>query len=555
MASLLPKTGPLGRRLAAHLLRRASFGPTPEEINDFATKTAQQAVQDLLTFPATPPDPPIDPQTGATWVVTGRTQANSPQSDLQFILISWWLHQIMDPAKPVSAFQKMVFFLHTCINTSRKKVSFSEDMYYTLRLFMHYAPLSYRDLCYKMCMDNGMNEFLDISDSFAGNPNENYAREFIELHTIGRGPLAGPDDYTTYTEQDIREAARLITGFRKNNSWSDPLYIDPETGFPQCRLDVSRHDITDKIFSPAFQDTIITGRNTVQGMRDELTEFVDMIFAQDATARNIVRKMYRFYVKYNISAEAEQDIIVPLATTLKNNGYQLVPVLSTLLASQHFYDEDDADATDETVGSLIKSPLDLAINIARFLKVPVPDPAVDPFMTYVTFYRWGIQRNIENAFMEVFAAPETAGYPPVFQAPVYNRLWFHQMAVPPRYQMVDTHLSGAAHLLADVMAFVNNPAIIPPFNGPDAMGNAGPHAGGRVPEHLVQTLIDYLFPEPIPQARFDYFLNDVLLDNLTTVNWAMEWIQYQSSGSDAAVKPQITKLIRALLQSPEFQLA
>ncbi len=555
MASLLPYNGTLGKRLAAHLLRRATYGATPEEINAFAAKTAAQAVQDLMVFPTAPPPLPIDPQTGATWVINGRTAANSPSNDLKNVVISWWLHQFMDPGAPLSVYHRIVFFLHTCFNTRHNIVTFSEDLYYTLRLFIYYANGSYRDLAYKMCLDNGMNNFLDIGDSLAGNPNENYSREFMELFTIGKGPQIGPGDYTNYTEDDVRAAARLITGFRQNSDWGNTNYHDPETGFPQARLDISRHDQTNKTFSSAFQNQVINGQGTTAGMLTELSDFVDMIFVQDATAKNIVKRLYRHFVKYHITPEADQDIITPLANTLKNNGYNIVPILTTLLASEHFYDADDTDATDETIGSLIKSPLELKTQLCKFFKLPVPDPAIDPFMTYVTFYKWGIQDPIREAFMDLFKSDETAGYPPIYQAPQYNRLWFHQTSVAPRYSMIDDHLSGPAHLQFDLLTWVSDPNIIPDYLGVDPQGMPGPHAGPRIAVHLLQNLLDYLLPEALPQTRFDYFLNDILLDNLSPTNWMLEWDYYLTSGDESSVKPQIQKIIRALVQSPEFQLA
>lgn len=553
MASLAPRSGPLGKRLAAHLLRRTTFGPTRAEIDNFASLTASDAVESLMTFPPLP-DHPKDPQTGLTWVVSGRTAANTPNDELEYIVGSWWLHQIFDPNLPLSAFQRVVFFLHTSFVTGYNDIEWSENHYYSLRLLMHYAQGSYQELAVKICLDNGMNDYLDIGDSLKANPNENFVREFLELYTIGKGPTAGPDDYTTFTEQDVYEASRLMTGFRLNNSWDDPAHIDAETGLPRARLDVGNHDETDKIFSPRFQDTIIAGQNTEAGMIQEVQDFVAMIFAQDATAENICRRMYRFFVKYNITPEVETDIIIPLANTLRNNNYEIVTTLKELLKSEHFYDEDDADSSDNIIGSLIKSPLELQSGMIRFFQVPIPDPEVDLFEAYVTFYRWGIQQALSKACFDLFAPPEVAGYQPVYQAPEYNRLWVSAKSLPARYAIADEHLDGPDHLKIDVMAFVEDAANVTDFGGNDPLGNPGPHQGARIASHLVQELIDYLLPEALDTDRFDYFLKEVLLDNLTDINWMNEWDAYVATGDDTNVEPQIKRLIKGILQSPEYQL-
>jgi uncharacterized protein (DUF1800 family) len=404
----------------------------------------------------------------------------------------------------------------------------------------------------KICLDNGMNDFLDIGDSEAGNPNENFARELFELFTIGKGPTIGPGDYTTFTESDVYETARLLTGYRRNDDWDNALYHDPDTGLPRCRFDPSKHDATDKLFSSAFQDTIIVGQTTEAGMIQEVEQLIDMILAQDETARYIARRMYRFFGRRSIDQEVEDDVIEPMGQTLRQNNYALRPALRLLLASEHFYDADDSDSSDEVVGSLVKSPLELQVGIWRFFEVPPPDPAVDPFQAYVTVYG-DLQGGLRQACLDLFEPPEVAGYQPVYQPPEFNRLWFSPKSIPGRYQMADMLLFGAPHLQVDLMTWISDPTHLPEFAGPDPMGNPGPHPGPRIANHLVQTLVDYLLPEPLDLDRFAHF-EDLLLGGLSPINWMFEWDNYLNTGDPINVKPQIEKLVRGLLQSPEYQL-
>ncbi|TAE54185.1 MAG: DUF1800 family protein, partial [Bacteroidetes bacterium] len=378
--------------------------------------------------------------------------------------------------------------------------------------------------------------------------------EFLELFTIGKGPGAGPGDYTTFTEQDVTEGARLMTGFVRNDDWADPLGWDPDTGLPRATPNISRHDTTSKQFSARFNNQIINGSITAPGMIQEVSNFVEMIFAQDATAEYIIRRLYRFFVSYHVTAEVETDIIQPLAQSFKNNNFVLADALKTLLKSQHFYDEDDSDSSNEIIGALFKSPLELQSQMIRYFKLVPPDPAVSVFDSYVTFYRWGMQSLLEEACFDLFAPPEVAGYQPVFQAPDFNRLWISSKALPARYAIADEHIDGPPELMFDLMAFVNDPTNITPYNGQDAIGNPGPHPGARIAKHLVSELVNYLLPETLDTPRLDYLTNEALLDSLTPLNWQMEWDNYVSTGSDLNVRPQIAKLVRAILQSPEFQL-
>lgn len=553
MASLSPRNGPLGRRLAAHLLRRSTFGFSRPEVDSLAQLTADQAVEQLAILPMLPPDP-ADPQTGLPWLPAGHTPANSSNEELMRVIVSWWLYHVLDPDGPLTLSHKLFFFLHTSFVTGFNDIEWNENFYYTLRLFLQYLDGSYKELARKICLDNGMNEFLDIGDSVAGNPNENFVREFFELFTIGKGPGAGPDDYTTFTELDVIEAARLMTGFRLNNDWDDPLLLDPDTQLPRANPDVNKHDTTDKQFSPRFQDQVIAGRSTAVGMLQEVDEFVEMIFAQPATAEQIVRRMYRFFVRYDVSPEVETDIIQPLATSLMADNYTFLPVLKTLLKSEHFYDADDADATDNVVGALIKSPLELQLQVIKYFQIPLPDPADDLFEAYISFGYWGIQKVQSAACFDLFEPPEVAGYQPIYQAPEYNRLWISAKSIPARYAIADEHLDGPMILQMDVMAWIQDVLNITEFSGNDFLGNPGPHPGARIAPHLVQEMVDYLLPEALPQVRFDYFLEEVLLDGLTALNWQTEWDAFLSSGDDANIKPQIKRLLKALLQSPEFQL-
>jgi len=228
--------------------------------------------------------------------------------------------------------------------------------------------------------------------------------------------------------------------------------------------------------------------------------------------------------------------------------------LRVLLTSKHFYDEDNDDPQDEVIGAVIKSPLELQAGMIRYLGVKIPDPVADPFEAYVTFYRFGLQDWLTKACFDLFAPPDVAGYEPVFQAPEFHRLWISPKSLPSRYAMVDAILDENSDIGMDVMAFITDPEVITPYEGQDPEGKAGPHTGAKIAPHLVTELVSYLLPEMPLEHRYSYFLNEILLDTLSELNWSFEWERYEATGDDGAVKPQIVKLLRSILQSPEYQL-
>ncbi|MEM6264080.1 MAG: DUF1800 family protein [Bacteroidota bacterium] len=553
MASLTPLTGTLGQQRAAHLLRRAGFGGTFAEINSFASKTIAQAVTDLLTFPSQP-SPPTDSNSGQTFHGDGRVDPGMNE------VISWFMYHAMDPTKPPTAYYKLVFFLHTCLTVNYNNISDNTMWYYHLQLLMQYADKSYKTLTRKMSVDNAMGRYLDIRNNTKTHPNENYARELLELFTVGKGPQIGPGNYTNYTEDDIRAAARVLTGWRQNHDYLNTSRQDPDTGFPIMYPDQNRHETSDKQFSSAFQNTIITGQNTNAGMATELDDLIDMIFNQDAVSEFICRKLYRYFVHYNITAEVENDIIQGLALTFRTNNFEFEPVLTQLFNSEHFYDEDDTSVGDETIGALIKNPIELWFGAQRFFKSYVPPLSSDLHGVQNSWLNWNMQRKLEDLGMEVFAPPTVAGYDPMYQGPDFNRNWASTNTLPFRYDYISENVLNRRNRTPlpygtfNIVDYVEDPTNVPDFPGNDPIGNPGPHQGARIASHLVQCLTDYILPVQLAQDRFDFFLNDLLLDNLSPINWMFEWDNYINTGNDGNIKPQLLKLYRGLIQSPEFQL-
>ena len=421
MSSLNPLSGNLGVPFATHLLRRTTYNFNRSRINAFATMTADAAVDALFAAPAFILPEPIDPKTNQAWINSGsyNSTTNTSDTDLKYFVISWWLHEALNDTSLVS---KMSFFMHTTFTASAQDIMNSWHLFDHLALCRRFATGNYKAFATKMTIDNLMLNYLNNDTNTATNPNLNYAREFFELFTIGKGPQVGPGDYTNYTEFDIEQAAKVLSGWRRgtrSTATTASPNLDAETLIPKGIASGSNHDKTNKTFSAAFQSTTIIGQAanlsstlTAADMPRELNDFISMIFNQDETAKNICRKLYRFFVRRTISADVETNIIVPLAATLRTNGYDLSFALKQLLKSQHFYDADDANPNDNTIGALIKSPLELVLHSLSSLNIGIPSPTSDSVNHYQNFYRDSVIKIMFTfANFNIFYPDNVAGYP------------------------------------------------------------------------------------------------------------------------------------------------
>ena len=560
MASLLPHTGILGTRLAKHLLRRASYHVSKARIETFSAYTVDQALSELGTIPAKYLVQPIhyvhlsgnlpgpkpwindDPLYGAV-----DTDNGSGTSLLRNYVSSWWL----DEARRDTSYRsKMTYFLFTNFTAGNKVLNGILGAYYDyLQLTEFFCLGDWKEYVFQVSKNIIMLDYLNNRLNTKENPNENYARELLELFTIGKGAPAGEGDYTNYTEQDVVEAAKVLTGWRitwANNRGqyrTGAAYGNIPCGFASPY----KHDFGQKTFSSRFGNYVIpawstAGKTTAesqQRMEDELKEMIDLILSQDETAKFVCRKMYRYFVGRNITAEIENDIIVPLAQTFRAN-YNLEEPLVELLKSKHFYDLDDTNATDNIVGGMIKSPLDLVLQTLNSINFPVPDPISNGLNHYKKFYYWLVNLGImDTAGQNIFDPPSVAGFPPTYESPDFDKFWFNSSTIVTRYGMADALLNPNKTMVDfKVSTFVATTVSQPQ----DA-------------EVLVSELVGLFFPEAITQDRLSYFVDIVLLDDgsLTTAMWTDAWITYANTGNATNIEPPLDDLFRALLWSQEYQ--
>lgn len=550
MASLNPLSGALGRRKAAHLLRRASYRYTREKVDELAAMTATEAVALLLTASPLQLEQPVYSSNGAspvTWINPPQPpSAPLPADDMELTpyVLGWWLNEALHD--PGITFRMSMFF-HQYLATDA--ASGTSMAYFDYLGLLRWGSLgNLKMLINKMALNNCMLKYQNNDENFASNPNENFAREFFELFTLGRGEAAGPGDYTTFTEDDVVQAARVFSGY---NHTPRHLGIDPDTNIPAGKAYPQSHDFDPKTFSNRLGGaTINAATNDEAGMVAELKAFIDLVFSQPEASKNFCRRLYHYFVTRNITQEVEDEVIVPLAQSLVSNNFEIKPVLTQLLQSEHFFDADDSDNADEIFGALIKSPLDLALQALNFFGLTIPDPVADNKVHYIDFYNAAVlERMLGRAGMTLFYPWDVAGYSGYYQVPTYNRQFFNSATIVQRYKLPEVLLtgtnawgSGASDSIGtklDIAAWVRDSGVI-----------AAPEDSFL----LVQDLVYYLFPEEPDAARFDYFLTTVFLNQLPATDWTYEWQNFISSGNDSEVKIPLERLVTALLYAPEYQV-
>ncbi len=541
--SLAPLSSNLGVSRAKHLLRRACFHYNKELLYVISGLNAEQAINYLLQDDTVSYEEPYDPLPSDSphgyWLSSNEYPPDIPNHGRKRGLLSqWWFYNMVNRN---NLRDKLLFFLHTTFTISKGDVGASHYFYDHLRLLEYYSDGNLRVLAKKITLDNAMLNYLDNTQNNANNPNENYAREFLELFTITKGEQIGEGDYTTYTEDDVIQAARVFSGFK---TMLDRSTIDADTGIPMGRISINQHDQGDKIFSHAFDNYELQAGTNQNSIMDELHEFVDMVFDKEATAKAYVEKLYRFFVKSEWSSADETNIINPLTQLLIENDYEMMPVVRTILSSQHFYDAGDSDPSDEILGSIIKSPLQLLSSAIRNLGFIIPNPN-DDMDNYFRFSKYFL----DNTFfpmsgMILFGPSTVAGYPAVFQAPDYDRQWFSSSTILARYRMIECLITGRNALGQNGQfgSSVDTVSIIQ--NNISSPGNI---------YNLVNDIAEIFYPFGIQQDRIEYFA-ELVLDGYPGYYWEDTWNNYLADGDDTIVRNKLNSLISAMFNAAENQL-
>jgi uncharacterized protein (DUF1800 family) len=319
---------------ARHLLVRTGFAPTHAEVDKLVGKQFQTAVADIITaaLAAKPKHPPPafvnqPPPTPANLLKTvdERQEQRRQQLAEGVEMKAWWLREMLETPNPLA--ERMVLFWHNHFATSQQKVVRSQAMWRQHQLFRTHALGSFASLLHGIAKDPAMLVYLDAANSRRDAPNENFAREVMELFTLGEATQGGG-----YNEQDIKEVARAFTG------WS----IDRDDFIFKFRAQA--HDI--------FSKTVLGKVGLFNG-----DDVLNIILAQAACSEFIIGKLWKEFVSPTPTASDRAEI-KRIAKRFGQNGYAIDAALADLFATDAFWAESNR-------GSLIKSPVDLVVGTVR----------------------------------------------------------------------------------------------------------------------------------------------------------------------------------------------
>lgn len=524
VSGLEPYAGPWTRAEVTHLLRRTLFGATQEDVTFFAGLDLNQSVAILLDSTYTPPAPPVndynssdftDPDIpfGQSWV----DAFYNPEAEGYRIesLRAWWLRRMMNHERNIR--EKMTLFWYNHIPVQFSQVFSGGHLYRYQENLRSHALGNFKELVRAVTIDPAMLFFLNGYVNSVYAPDENYAREIQELFVIGK------DLPQYYTEDDVKAAARLLTGWRIGTNFTS--YFDPNA-----------HDKQDKQFSAFYGNRLIKGKAGVAGGPAELDEFLDMLFDHNEAARFVCRKLYRFFVYHGIDAQTEQQVIAPLADIFRSNNYDILPVLETLFKSAHFFDVLNR-------GAIIKSPLDEVVGYLRQMKINLPGAAdlTD------TFYMCYVLNFLLNDLLQIPGdPPNVAGWQAYYQKPVLDKLWINSSTLPRRGQINE-------YLLFVGLYGANNVAQANVLEFTKSLTNPGD------PDQLISEVHGLLLGLPV-SADVAAYHKSILLSNLPSAYyWTLAWDAYLANPDDAILKGEVENRLKILyhviIQSEEYQLA
>lgn len=529
-------TGPFGREELKHLLRRTLFGATLEDLSFFAGQSLDQVIDVLLDVtndtappikaytggPLNNPDPDaLDPQVtfGSTWVDTPRYgNTDEELTDLTSARIQsymWWRTGLM-VQQGRSIREKMVLFWFNQLPTQVFGI-FNPRLSYEYDQLLRDGCLgNHRQLMYDVSISGSMLVFLNGYLNTAAAPDENYARELMELFTLGEG--------SGYTETDVQEAARVLTGWTVREQDIDGNIVLPFTFFRQ-----NQHDQGDKQFSAFFNNTVISGVSGTEGGPAELNALLAMIYAKEEVSLFLCREIYRFFIHGEIDATTESQVIVPLAEIFRaNEGApdQLRTVMRALLTSAHFF-------SPEIRTCMIMSPADLVIGALRKLQMPFPTP--EQFEAQYRVWR-DVYWLTSYAGQELLNPPNVAGWPAYHQFPSYDEVWLDSATYPARNNsllgIIYTGFSTGNNLFQpqsrNLELKVDLIALVDQFTNP------------MDPNSLVADAADLLMALPISEAvRNQLKTNFLLLGQQSDFYWSDAYELYVNDPNTTDMTAQL----------------
>jgi uncharacterized protein (DUF1800 family) len=300
---------PWNRRTVAHLFRRAAFGAGSREVDEAVKREPSEVVAQLMTGPSEADD--SESESFAQAVLA----SGEPKR-----LSAWWVYRLFQTQFPLR--ENLTLFWHGHFATSADKVTDARAMYDQNQLLRRYALGDFAAMVHGIARDPAMLIYLDSVTNRKAHPNENFARELMELFCLGEG---------NYSERDVQELARCFTGWEIRRS--------------RFRFNRYQHD---------------AGSKTILGTSGPFPEqtAIDLVLQQPAASRFVARKLVRYLVFDE--PDPTPDLIEPLAQQLRQQDWDIGALVKRILASNLFFSE-------HAIGHKVRSPVDLTIGFLRSL--------------------------------------------------------------------------------------------------------------------------------------------------------------------------------------------
>ena len=457
-----------------HAFRRLGFGANLMRIDDSIVLSPGDFIDDIVD--AAYNLPPTPAPFWGYYAVSDFTdfENDNPQ------YVSEWRIQTGNDLLAETLRGRMAFFWMNHFVTELGTVFYAPYMFQYYNMMQVHALGNYKDFVRAVGVDNFMLLYLNGFENTNNQPNENYSRELYELFALGEG--------IGYTQDDITETARALTGY---NHWSEPgadIYFDAST------FDDSNKTIFGQTGNWGYDDVI------------------DILFNERSTeiANHICAKLYRFFVSPDIDALIQQDIIAPLAQTLIDNNFELVPMLKQLFKSEHFFD-------DRAVGVVIKSPIDVVFNFVTDGNFFYNDGIVDAFLYYAALMG-----------QEIYDPPDVSGWQ-------RDETWINSTTLTGRWHLMELYIgflfdNGYEFTLVDLARELSNDSNDPAF--------------------ITRVMVDHFVPKELHtpsdyDTATDVFKWEIPQNYYDDGTWNLSW-------SEAPY--QCLLLLVHICRMPEFQL-
>ena len=528
--SLNAYAGPWTENEVTHLLKRTMFGSKKADIDYFKSKSFKTAVDEILNPTASLPDPPIKEYTtptnttnsdpnilqGSTWILDPNPDGTVNYFRRQSFK-KWWMGVMINQDRSIR--EKMTLFWHNHFSTETNVIDNAQFVYKHHFMLRTSALGNFKALTRAITIDPAMLVYLNGQLNTNKAPDENYGREVQELFCCGKGPDS------KYTEADVKAAAQVLTGWKNDIPNISSIFVE------------SRHDTSNKKFSSFYGDTVIQGQTGPTAGDKELDALLDMIFATQEVAKYVCRRIYRWFVYYDIDDAVEANIITPLANIFRSNNYEIKPVLDTLLKSEHFFDV-------LAKGCQIKSPVDLVVGLCREFEVVFP-PASDYLSNY-SMYNYLVSA-VTNMQQSIGDPPDVSGWKPYYQAPQFYEIWITSDTLPKRNQFTDTMIQSG-YTVSGNKLWIDAASFIQKLPNPGD------------PNKLIDDILKIIYRIDISAASKLQLKTDILLGGQSTdFYWTDAWNLYLSSPGNTAntntVKNRLRDLFKYFMDLSEYQLA